>query len=61
LHPRLFRLIEKHQRIDDRLRHAQLRADRSEIDRLRILKIKAKHLIDRFMSARAFAATSAAG
>jgi uncharacterized protein YdcH (DUF465 family) len=50
LHPRLFRLLEKHQRIDESLRMAQPRrgADRAEIDRLRSLKIKAKDLIHRF-------------
>ncbi|WP_343517806.1 DUF465 domain-containing protein [Sphingomonas sp.] len=61
MHPRLFRLIEKHQRIDDLLRLAQQRADGSDIHRLRILKMKAKHLIARFMAARAFAAASPAG
>jgi len=61
LHPRLFRLIEKHQRIDDLLRRAQLRADVRETGRLRVLKMKARHLIDRFMAARAFAAASRAG
>jgi uncharacterized protein YdcH (DUF465 family) len=50
LHPRLFRLLEKHQRIDESLRMAQRRrvADWAEIDRLRRLKIKAKDLIHRF-------------
>lgn len=55
MHPRLFRLIEKHQRIDEQLRIAQRRADRSEVDRLRGLKMKAKQLIHRFTRARAFA------
>ncbi len=58
MHPRLFRLIEKHQRIDDLLRTALERADGPEINRLRILKTKAKHLINRFTAARAFAASS---
>lgn len=53
MHPRLFRLIEKHQRIDERLRLAQLRADGSQIVRLRILKAKVKHLIRRFVVAPA--------
>lgn len=48
MHPRLFRLIETHQRIDERLRLAQRRADRPEIDRLRDLKLKVKQLIHRF-------------
>ena len=45
--PRLFRLIEKHQRIDELLRFAQQRADGHEIARLRSLKLKAKQLIHR--------------
>lgn len=48
MHPRLFRLIERHQRIDELLRFAQQRADGSEIVRLRSLKMKAKQLIHRF-------------
>ena len=50
MHPRLFRLIEKLQRIDDRLRLAERRssADPSEVARLRGLKLKAKRLIHLF-------------
>ncbi len=48
MHPRLFRLIERHQRVAELLRFAQQRADIREIARLRGLKIKAKHLIHRF-------------
>ena len=51
MHPRLFRLIEKHQRIDELLRLAQQRraADRAEIAQLRSLKAKSKQLIQRFI------------
>ena len=55
MHPRLFRLIEKHQRIDEMLRAAQRRADTPEVDRLRSLKIKAKQLIHRLTARPAFA------
>lgn len=48
MHPRLFRLIERHQRIDELLRFAQQRADGHEVARLRSLKLKAKQLIRRF-------------
>jgi hypothetical protein len=48
MHPRLFQLIEKHQRIDELMRSAQQRADGHEVARLRSLKTKAKHLIHRF-------------
>lgn len=48
VHPRLFRLLEKHQRIDDRLRAALRRpADPVEVERLQGLKAKAKQLIHR--------------
>lgn len=49
MHARLFRLLEKHQRIDELLRAAQRRpaADRVEVDRLQGLKAKAKYLIHR--------------
>ena len=49
VHPRLFRLLEKHQRIDELLRAAQRRsaADRVEVERLQGLKARAKHLIHR--------------
>ena len=55
MQPRLFRLIEKLQRIDDLLRHAQQRADGAEIDRLSGLKSKAKQLIRRFLTPAALA------
>ena len=55
MHPRLFRLIEKHQRIDDLLRFAQQRADGAEIARLRWLKTRAKQLIHRFARRAALA------
>ena len=47
MHSRLYRLIEKHQRIDVLLRLAEQRraADRSEIEQLRGLKSKVKQLI----------------
>ncbi|RXZ65514.1 DUF465 domain-containing protein [Pelagerythrobacter rhizovicinus] len=48
MHSRLFRLIERHQRIDELLRFAQQRADSHEVARLRSLKRKAKGLIHRF-------------
>ena len=48
MHPRLFRLIETHQRIDELLRHAQWRARGLEIARLRVMKMKARRLIHRF-------------
>ena len=54
MHPRLFRLIEKHQRIDEMLRVAQRRADPREIDRLRGLKMRAKRLIHRLTARPAF-------
>lgn len=50
MHPRLYRLIEKHQRIDDALRRAQMRrgTPRAEIVQLKKLKLKVKDLIARF-------------
>lgn len=48
MHPRLFHLTERHQRVDELLRFAQQRADGREIARLRSLKMKAKQLIHRF-------------
>lgn len=49
VHPRLFRLLETHQRIDERLRAAQRQVapERSDLDRLLQLKAKAKLLIAR--------------
>ena len=54
MHPRLFRLIERHQRIDELLRFAQSRADHHEVVRLRTLKLKAKRLIERATLKAAF-------
>lgn len=50
MHPRLYRLIEKHQRIDEALRAAQRRQkpDWIEILRLKTLKFKARELIQHF-------------
>ena len=59
MHPRLFRLTEFHQRIDDGLRRAQRRGDRPDVDRLRGLKARVKRLIGRFAAARARFARSA--
>ena len=53
MHLRLFRLIERHQRIDEQLRFAQQRADSHEVARLRSLKLKVKQLIHRFNTRRA--------
>ena len=50
MHPRLFRLIETLQRIDEQLRRAERRADRLEMGRLRLLKLKAKFLARRFLA-----------
>lgn len=50
MHARLYRLLEKHQRIDEplRLAHRRRRAARIEIVRLRIQKLRAKNLLLRF-------------
>ncbi len=50
MHPRLYRLIEAHQRIDSALRREQRRRwpDSFQILRLKKLKVKAKDLIHRF-------------
>lgn len=50
MHPRLFRLIEKHQRID-RLLESELRRpgrDSFRVMRLKRLKLRVKDLIHRF-------------
>ena len=51
MHPRLYRLIEKHQRIDRALRDELRRPRLSDIQlmRLKRLKLRAKDLIERFM------------
>lgn len=51
MNPRLYTLIEKHQRIDERLRLAERRhaADPLEVEWLRAAKDMAKHAISRFM------------
>ena len=50
MHPRLFRLIETHQRIDRDLRSEQGRPypDNFRLMRLKKLKLRAKELIYRF-------------
>lgn len=50
MHSRLYRLIEKHQRIDEELRLAQHRRqpDPIEVVRLKKLKLRVKDLIHRF-------------
>jgi hypothetical protein len=50
MHPRLFRLIETHQRIDQRLRLelTRPRPDGFQLFRLKRLKLRAKALIQRF-------------
>ena len=49
MHPRLFRLIETHQRIDQRLSDEQRRPrpDSLQLMRLKRLKLRAKDLIHR--------------
>jgi hypothetical protein len=59
MHLRLFRLIERHQRIDEHLRFAQQRADSHEVARLRSLKLKVKYLIHRFNTRRALLSAQA--
>jgi hypothetical protein len=50
MHPRLFRLIETHQRIDTRLRSELRRPlpDPFQLMRLKRLKLRVKELIQRF-------------
>jgi uncharacterized protein len=50
MHPRLFRLIETHQRIDTRLRQELRRPlpDAFQLMRLKRLKLRVKDLIQRF-------------
>ena len=49
MHPRLYRLIETHQRIDDALRRERTRRfpDMLQVLRLSQLKLRAKALINR--------------
>jgi hypothetical protein len=49
MHPRLYRLIETHQRIDDALRREQRRRapDLIELLRLKQLRLRTKTLINR--------------
>lgn len=57
MHPRLYRLIEAHQRIDRKLR-GELRRPRPDALRLmqlKKLKLRAKDLIHRFTRTRASA------
>ena len=50
MHPRLFRLIETHQRIDSRLRNELQRPlpNSLQLMRLKRLRLRAKELIRRF-------------
>jgi len=50
MHPRLFRLIETHQRIDAGLRNelGRPRPDAFQLIRLKRLKLRVKQLIQRF-------------
>ncbi len=50
MHPRLYRLIETHQRIDARLRSELTRPlpDTFQLMRLKRLKLRVKDLIQRF-------------
>jgi uncharacterized protein YdcH (DUF465 family) len=49
MHPRLYRLLEKHQRVDERLRNEQRRSrpDWLRIMQLKRLKLRIKDLIYR--------------
>lgn len=49
MHPRLYRLLEKHQRVDERLRQEQRRSrpDWLRVMQLERLKLRIKDLIDR--------------
>lgn len=55
MHPRLFRLMEKHQRIDRLLQLEQRRrwSDPFRLIRLKKLKLRIKDLIHRFTARRA--------
>lgn len=50
MNPRMYRLLEKHQRLDEALRQEQERRwpDTFKVIRLRQLKLRAKQLIHRF-------------
>ena len=50
MHPRLYRLIETHQRIDNALRQEQRRRwpDPLRLSQLKKLKLRVKDLIQRF-------------
>lgn len=50
MNPRLYRLLEKHQRLDEALRQEQERRlpDTFKVMQLRQLKLRAKQLIHRF-------------
>jgi hypothetical protein len=50
MHPRLYRLLEKHQRIDEQLRLEQhrVRPDGLKLVRLKRLKLRIKDMIQRF-------------
>ena len=57
MHPRLYRLVETHQRIDSALRQEQHRRwpDPIRLNQLKKLKLRVKDLIQRFTSERAHA------
>lgn len=54
MHPRLYRLIETHQRIDTALRQEQRRPwpDPFRLNQLKKLKLRVKDLIQRFSRTR---------
>ena len=57
MHPRLYRLVEAHQRIDSALRQEQHRRwpDAARLSQLKKLKLRVKDLIHRFTSHRVHA------
>ena len=57
MHPRLYRLIEAHQRIDGRLRHELRRPlpDPFRLMQLKTLKLRVKDAIQRFSRKQAHA------
>jgi hypothetical protein len=55
--PRIYRLTEIHQRIDDRLRHERIRSqpDLTELLRLMRQKVRARDLISRLSASPRYA------
>ena len=51
MHPRLYRVLESHQRIDEKLRREQRRSspDSLQLVRLKKLKLRIKNMIHRFL------------